>query len=121
VVGVAALFLAALGIYGVMAYTVSQRTQEFGIRMAMGACVTDIIRLVLGQGLKLAIPGILLGLVACFGLGWLIRSLLFGVASWDPLTFVGVTIALVGTVMLACYIPARRATKTDPMEALRYE
>ena len=121
VIGVAALFLAALGIYGVMAYTVSQRTQEFGIRMALGACVTDIHRLVVGQGLKLVIPGILLGLAACVGLGWLIRSLLFGVASWDPLTFVGVTMALVGTVMLACYIPARRATKSDPMEALRYE
>jgi len=117
----AALFLAALGIYGVMAYTVSQRTQEFGIRLALGACVNDILRLVMRQGLKLALPGILLGLAACFGLGWLIRSLLFGVASWDPLTFIGVTLALVGTVMLACYIPARRATKVNPMEALRYE
>ncbi len=117
----AALFLAALGIYGVMAYTVSQRTQEFGIRMALGARVTDIHRQVLGQGLKLAIPGFLLGGVACFGLGWVIRSLVFGVASWDPLTFVGVTVALVGTVILACTIPARRATKINPTEALRNE
>jgi len=116
-----ALALAALGIYGVTAYAVSQRTQEFGIRMALGACMGDILGLVLGRGGKLALVGIAIGLVASLSLSWLIRGLLFGVTAWDPLTFIAVTFALATVVLLACFLPARRAAKIDPMEALRYE
>jgi len=116
-----ALLLAALGIYGVTAYAVSQRTHEFGIRMALGACMGDILGLVLGRGGKLAIMGMVLGLVASFGLSWLMRSLLFGVTTWDPLTLIAVTSVVGMAVLIACYLPARRAAKIDPMEALRYE
>ncbi len=116
-----ALLLSALGIYGVTAYAVSQRTQEFGIRMALGACWTDILSLVLGRGGKLALTGVAIGVVASLSLSWLIRGLLFGVTAWDPLTFIAVTFALASVVLLACLIPARRAAKVDPMEALRYE
>jgi putative ABC transport system permease protein len=116
-----ALLLSALGIYGVTAYAVSQRTQEFGIRMALGACWTDILSLVLDRGGKLTLTGIAIGVVASLSLSWLIRGLLFGVTAWDPLTFVAVTFALALVVLLACLIPARRAAKVDPMEALRYE
>lgn len=116
-----ALLLAALGIYGVMAYSVSRRTNEIGVRIALGACWADIVRLVLGRGGKLTLVGVALGLLASLGLGWLIRGLLFGVTAWDPLTFAAVTLALAIMALLACLIPARRAAKIDPMKALRYE
>ena len=116
-----ALLLSAAGIYGVTAYSVTQRTHEFGIRMALGAQVGDVLKMILGQGMLLIVTGIAVGLVVSFALTRLMKSLLFGVSVTDPLTFVATTLVLSLVALLACYIPARRATKVDPLVALRYE
>jgi putative ABC transport system permease protein len=116
-----ALMLAAIGIYGVMAYSVALRTQEIGIRMALGAQQKDVLRLILGQGARIAFFGVAIGLGAAAALARLLSSLLFSVSTSDPITFAAVSVLLLAIALLACYVPARRALRVDPIIALRYE
>jgi putative ABC transport system permease protein len=117
----AALALAAIGLYGVVAFSVTRRTQEIGIRMSIGAQRSDVLRLILGEGARMAALGVVIGIAASMAITRLMSSLLFGISATDPVTFVCVAVLLSLVALLASYIPARRAMRVDPIVALRYE
>ena len=119
--GVLTLLLATMGLYSVMTYAVSQRTREIGIRVALGAQVRDVLRLIVSQGMRMTLIGIALGLAGAFALTRVLASLLLGVGTTDSITFVGVPSLLIAVALLACYIPARRAARVDPLIALRQD
>jgi putative ABC transport system permease protein len=116
-----AVALAVVGLYGVMSYTVTQRTREIGIRMMLGAQRGGVYRLVVGQGMFLVGVGVVVGLGSAFGLTHFMKRFLFGIEATDPATFVGVSMLLIAVAGLACFLPARRASRVDPLESLRYE
>jgi len=121
VFGGLALILAIVGVYGVLSYSVTQQTREIGIRMAMGAQTDNVLKLVIRQGMRLAVGGLVLGLAVALFAMRVLSSLLFGVSAHDPLIFGGVSLILATAAIVACYIPARRAARVDPLVALRYE
>jgi ABC-type antimicrobial peptide transport system permease subunit len=116
-----ALLLATIGMYGVISYSVNQRMHEFGLRMALGARPRDLMRLIVGQGLRLSLVGAAIGLLFAAAFARLLGSLLYGVSGTDPVTFAGVAVLALSTTSLACYLPARRASDADPMQSLRAE
>jgi putative ABC transport system permease protein len=116
-----AMVLTAVGLYGVISYTVAQRTHEIGIRMALGAKPKDMLRLIIGQGMKLGVIGVAIGFAIAMGLTHFLSSMLFGITATDPVSFGAVILMLLVVVVMACYVPARRAMRVDPMIALRHE